>query len=516
MVVKETKFSTIFNPDLEQGETEKLPEQGTQYTTWFPETWTIQRKVAKFLEDTKDIPFWIYRDKPNLHRTILETTKESHEFHRPLCCFNHYVGLPKKHGIPKPLFDYELKVFDHLEKYDDIIIVKARGLGITEFFLRYFVWKAVRNREWYGRTGALITGIRQDTATELIRRIRAFFLPFGIFIEGKEDTFTINGVRFKAFPAYNVDSLRSFTDFCFEFCDEAGFFPPKQMSLLRESVEGYRLKSKPKIIWNSTQGEVFGDVMDQIQDEIKRGKSPYKLLELPYQLGVGKIYDPELIEQEKLQPYFPREYELKKAFGIGDLFLESTIQKCLDIRYDPDAIVSMSPKAIGLDPSYGSSKFGICVCQFVDGRIQVVYAKEFDRPEPQEMERTVLDIIRQHGLFVNNATNGQILIDGANIAFAKYLKTMLNERTDYEDIDDNDFKYMRVRPINFGTTHKALLSNMMNLVNKGYVAIDERFEDLLLQLRIAKVDDHFGLIKKPHSLDLVDALRLSLYGFEII
>jgi len=323
-------------------------------------------------------------------------------------------------------------------------------------------------------------------------------------------------VRFKAFPAYNVDSLRSFTDFCFEFCDEAGFFPPKQMSLLRESVEGYRLKSKPKIIWNSTQGEVFGDVMDQIQDEIKRGKSPYKLLELPYQLGVGKIYDPELIEQEKLQPYFPREYELKKAFGIGDLFLESTIQKCLDIRYDPDAIVSMSPKAIGLDPSYGSSKFGICVCQFVDGRIQVVYAKEFDRPEPQEMERTVLDIIRQHGLFVNNATNGQILIDGANIAFAKYLKTMLNERTDYEDIDDNDFKYMRVRPINFGTTHKALLSNMMNLVNKGYVAIDERFEDLLLQLRIAKVDDHFGLIKKPHSLDLVDALRLSLYGFEII
>jgi hypothetical protein len=93
---------------------------------------------------------------------------------------------------------------------------------------------------------------------------------------------------------------------------------------------------------------------------------------------------------------------------------------------------------------------------------------------------------------------------------------MLNENTNYEDFKEDDFKYMRVRPINFGTTHKALLSNMMNLVNKGYVAVDPKFEDLLLQMRIAKVDDHFGLIKKPHSLDLIDAFRLSLYGFEII
>jgi hypothetical protein len=491
--------------------------EGTTYSiTWFPETWTIQKKIAQLLEDTKDIPFWIYRDKPELHKQILKTTRDSHPYKRPLCCFNHYISLPKKQGIPKPLFDYELNIFDHIEKYDDIIIVKARGLGITEFFLRYFVWKAVHNKEWYGRTGALITGIRQDTATELIRRIRGLFLPFGIFMEGKEDTFTINGVRFKAFPAYNVDALRSYTDFCFEFADEAGFFPPKQMGLLRESVEGYRLKSKPKIIWNSTQGETFGDVMDQIQDEIKKGISPYKLLQLPYNLGVGKIYDPELIEQEKQQPYFPREYELKKAYGLGDLFLESTIQKCLDIKYDPSMIVGMSPKCIGLDPSYGSSKFGICVCQFVDGRIQVVYAEEFDRPEPQDMERTVLNLIHQYAIFNNNQTNGQVIIDGANIAFAKYLKTMVNERTDYEDIDEDDFKYMRIRPINFGTTHRKLLSNMIQLVSKGYVAIDPKFEELLLQLRIAKVDDRFGLIKKPNSLDLVDALRLSLYGFEMI
>lgn len=513
-------YKIIFNNNHQQEQEEdQQNNQQQQRITWFPENWTIQKKLAKFLEDTKDLPFWIFADKPELHKQILKSTKQTHLYDRPLCCFNHYIGLPHKGGIPKPIFDYELTIFDTVEKYDDVLILKARGLGITEFFLRYFIWKSVHNNDYSGRTGALITGIRQDTATELIRRIRSMFLPFGIFFDSREDTVTINNVRFKSFPAYNVDSLRSYTDFAFIFCDEAAFFPSKQMGILREAVEGYRLKSKPKIIWNSTPGEEFGDIMDNIHDEIKEGKSSYKLVQLPYTLGVGKIYDPKLIESEKEQLYFPREYELQKSIGLGDLFLESTIQKCLDTKYDPDHKVYMAPKSIGIDPAWGSSNFGICVCQFVDGRIQVIYAKEFERPEPNEMERLVLDLVRDYNIFSSQQQqNGQILIDGANVNFCKYLKTMLGEYPNYEELDQDDYQYMRVRPINFGTTHKQLLSNMIQLVNKGYVSIsdnDDRFEDLLLQMRIAKVDDHYGLQKKSHSLDLIDALRLALFGFQL-
>ena len=483
--------------------------------TWYPETWSLKKKHARFLEDTKDIPFWIHQTKPDLHRQILDTTQQKHEFHRPLCCFNHFIGLPRKEGHPKPIFDYELDIFNTVEKYNDVVILKARGLGITEFFLRYFVWKAVRNRDWANRTGALITGIRQETAIELIRRIRGYFLPFGIFFDTRENTVTINDVRFISFPAYNVDSLRSYTDFCFCFSDESAFFPAKQQTLLREAVEGYRLKSRPKIIWVSTVGEEFGDVMDQIQDEIREHKSPYKLIELPYELGVNKIYDPELIEQEKLQPYFPREYQLKKHFGIGNVLLETAIQKCQDIRYDPDHIVSMSPKVLGIDPAFGSSKFAIVVTQFTDSRIQVLYAKEFDRPEPTEMERLVLNLTREYGLFNSNQSNGQIIVDAANINFIKYIKMMLNERTDYDDIEESDLKYCKVRPVNFGVHHRHMLTNMVELITKGYVLIDPRFEDLILQLRIAKMDDKYGLLKKTHSLDLLDSLRLACFGFEI-
>lgn len=517
ILIPEELRTQIQDQQRQQTQQKIDPTMVLQSVTWFPENWTISKKTAQLLEDTKDIPFWIYRDKPELHKQVLRTTKNAHPYKRPLCCFNHYISLPKKHGIPKPIFDYELDILDQIEKYDDILILKARGLGITEFFLRYFVWKAVKNNDWSYRTGALITGIRQDTATELIRRIRGFFLPFGIFFDTKEDTIMINNVRFKAFPAYNVDSLRSYTDFCFEFCDEAAFFPPKQQTLLREAVEGYRLKSRPKIIWNSTPGEEFGDVMDNIQDEIQEGKSPFKLIKLPYELGISKIYDPQLIEEEKTQPYFPREYELQKSINLGDLFTETTIQKCFDVKYDPEHIVAMAPKVIGVDPSWGSSKFGICICQFVDGKIQVIYAKEFERPEPTEMERLVLDKARELGLFANNTSNGQIIVDGANINFCKYLKQMLNENTRYEDLDDAYFPLMKVRPINFGTDHRIMLSNLISLVSKGYVQIDSsRFDDLLLQMRIAKVDDHFGLIKKTHSLDLVDALRLACYGFNLV
>lgn len=498
----------------------QITEQTTTTTegiTWFPENWTIQKKLAEFLKDTKDLPFWIHQTKPELHKQILKSTKRTHPYKRPLCCFNHYIGLPKKEGVPKPIFDYELDIYNKLEKEDNIIIVKARGLGITEFFLRYFVWKSVTNDDWFNRTGALITGIRQDTATELIRRIRGFFLPFGIFFDSREDTINIRGTRFKAFPAYNVDSLRSYTDFCFIFCDEAGFFPNKQQTLLREAVEGYRLKSKPKIIWNSTAGEVFGDVMDQIQDEIKKGTSPFKLIELPYTVGLGKIYDTQLIETEKSQPYFPREYELKKGYGVGNILNEYQIQQCMDTEYDVDRIVAMSPKVIGIDPGFGSSKFAICVSQFVDGRIQILYANEFDRPEPTTMERLTLDLTRDYNLFsMGQQQNGQVIIDGANISFIKYLKTMLGEYTQYEELDPDDYKYMKVRPVNFGTHHRHLMTNMLSLVSKGYVSIDPRFEELISQMRTAQMDDSFGLIKKVQSFDLIDAFRLNLWGYELI
>ena len=438
-----------------------------------------------------------------------------------MCCFNHYVGLPVKWGRHHPIYDYELKVFDYLEQYDNIEIIKARGLGITELLLRYPVWKAISSNKWSNRICALITGLTINTAKELILRIRNFFYPFGIGFDERDDQTTLNQVRFKAFPAKNPDTLRSYTDFAYVFLDEADFFPKQAQLKLREAVEGYRLKSKPKIIWNSTPGAPDG-IMQQLENEIKEGKSLYHLIKLHYEVGLDKIYDPIQLEQEKLQYYFPREYELKYAFGVGDIFTEEQIQRCLDVKYDPSDVCYSCPKVLAADPNYGgsSSKFAFIVLQQIQDKIQVLETMEFERPDPIVVEEYATNTIRKYNLFPSSGqVYGRVMVDRANQLFIRYLKNHIGENPFYDDepVTREDIKKMRIVPVLFHTFHREMLINMQQLVSRGHVLIDERFDSLLTQMRIAKAGPDYNLLKggTNPTLDLLDAFRLALFGFNL-
>ena len=453
---------------------------------------------------------------------MYKTTKKLHEFGRPTCCYNHYLGLPKKHGRPLPIFDYELEIVDTLEDgNDNIEIIKARGLGITEILLRYPTWRALRNRNWYGRTAALITGLTFAHSTELITRIRGFYVPFGIFFDSKADTLELNGVRFKSFPAQHVDTLRSFTDFCYVFLDEAGFFPKKAQTQLREAVEGYRLKSKPIIIWNSTPGQP-DDVMQGIENEIKEGKSRYRLIKLPYTRGLGKIYDPEEVEYEKTQFYFPREFELKYSYGVGDVFTEEEIARCFDVKYDPEHIYFDAPKCIGIDPTYGgsSSKFAFVVTQKIGQHIQLLEATAIDKPDPKFIEEYSKDTIRKYKLFASNGNvYGRVLVDRANQLYIRYLKREFGERVNYDDegpVTREMIKKMKIAPILFFSYHREMFVNMKQLVARGHVLIDEnKFPELVKEMRIAKAGPDFNLLKGGNhpTHDLLDAFRIALFGY---
>ena len=50
------------------------------------------------LSKLRNKPFWIL--DPSKHRSKDNATHGA-------CCFNHIIGLPKKDGKRKPLFDYE-------------------------------------------------------------------------------------------------------------------------------------------------------------------------------------------------------------------------------------------------------------------------------------------------------------------------------------------------------------------------------------------------------------------------
>jgi hypothetical protein len=62
------------------------------------------------------------------------------------CCFNHVIGLPRKEGIERPIFDYQKLLYENLmipsallkrSKYSfkdkHLWVKKATGLGIAEF-----------------------------------------------------------------------------------------------------------------------------------------------------------------------------------------------------------------------------------------------------------------------------------------------------------------------------------------------------------------------------------------------
>ena len=461
------------------------------------------------------LPFWI--NDPTEHAHLYDKTNQQ-------CCFNHYIGLPHKYGDRLPLFDYQiaeqyrgkLSIFSSYEKNDCTWILKATGLGVTEFTLRYMCWKAFTGdkQTYFNSKMVIVVGPNLPLAIEQIDRIRAMFLDrLNVVFDTSKTRIVlpVNNVTIQAFPSNHVDAFRGIPKVSLVLIDEGDFFRPGEQEAVRDAAERYLGKSRAKIFIVSTPKSPEG-LMDTIQ---KEENSIYYKLMLNYEVGLNKIFSWEDIEKAKTSPSFEREYNLRYAYGIGNVLTEQLIQRCLDIKYDPDHVVWECPKSIGIDPSYGSSKFAIVVTQFMDNRVQVLYAEEFDRPDPFEMERLTLDLAHQYQLFNGTQQNGQLLVDGANVNFIKAMKHMLNENVHYEDEKPEDHIYKRVRPINFGTTHRQLLSNMIELVAKGYVAIDPKFENLLNQLRVAQMDANLSLIKKPLTLDLVDAFRLSLFGFQI-
>jgi hypothetical protein len=463
------------------------------------------------------LPFWI--NDPTEHANQYDDTNSE-------CCFNHYVGLPIKNGKRNPLFDYQVHesykgqqgLVYAFENNDCVYCLKATGIGFSDLTLRWMNHKA-----WTGSSAQylnsymiIVTGPNYKLATIQMDRIRAmYFDRLGVMFgyDKSKIVLPINNVTIQAFPSHNIASFRGLPKVSVVFIDEGDFFPIGQQVAVRDTAERYLGKSRAKIILGSTP-YYPGGLMEKIQNE---EKSIYQRIYLPYTVGINKIFTQEDIDLAKTSPSFKREYDLKYAYDIGDLMTETVIQKCLDIEYNPNNIVSEARKVIGIDPAYGgSSKFGIVVSQLVDGKIQILYAQDYERADPQEMEHLTLDLIRKYQMFMaGGRSNGQILVDGANVAFIKYLKRMLNENVQYEEIDQDDYPYMIVRPVNFGTLHRKMLVNMQQLASKGYLAIDKSFDSLLNQIRIAKVDANFGLIKKPLSLDLIDALRLNLFAYSL-
>ena len=63
------------------------------------------------------------------------------------------------------------------------------------------------------------------------------------------------------------------------------------------------------------------------------------------------------------------------------------------------------------------TRFGVVVAQQSDGRIQILEAEEYHRPDFNQMIGVVWDLLQKYGRSIN-----KIYVDGANPSFIRIIK----------------------------------------------------------------------------------------------
>jgi hypothetical protein len=437
-------------------------------------------------------PFWIFEREQHRQEDI--KTKWD-------CCFNHIIGLPTKDGHDMPLLGYQRTIYDSLQQHKHIWIKKSRGLGVTEFLLRYVAWCSIRTKFGTNSRICIITGPRIDLAEDLIARFKGLFSKIGN--DRTQSTVAyLNGVKVEAFPSHHVDTMRGLDNVKFIISDESDYYPLFQQKEVRAVMEGYigKPNSNPTIVLVSTP-KAPGGLMQQIEHE---AGSLYHKLFFDYHYsreGPYPIYSQEQIQKAKLSPEFGREYELQYLGLIGNVFSQTSIDNATKVEYNPSQINPNAKKSVGIDPGFGSSSFAVVVTQLVNGKIQVIQADKYERPDFSDMIYEVWNVKQRCGHITN------IYVDAANPEVWQALKKEFDEPFDEHYVREKKAYALKnnlhiedsmfVVPVPFSIEGHKMLQHTKWLLEEreedgsSLIAIHkERFHKLVTALRTAVANEY--------------------------
>lgn len=74
--------------------------------------------------------------------------------------------------------------------------------------------------------------------------------------------------------------------------------------------------------------------------------------------------------------------------------------------------------------------FGVCITELRDGRINVLHAEEYPRPDFNEMIETTVSLLEKYDITFESQC--RVFVDGANPAFIGSLKQRLDEDPEYD------------------------------------------------------------------------------------
>ena len=151
--------------------------------------------------------------------------------------------------------------------------------------------------------------------------------------------------------------------------------------------------------------------------------------------------------------------------------LPSQIHNCIELgqEYSIDKIpVSLyTLKSVGIDPGFSSSGTGIVVLEHIkpelkEDKIRVIESHYIEKGDPNKIVELWWSIWKKH-----NWQNTLFFIDGSNRAMVNLLKIRWDEPLTWET-SESFGPNTRIRPVNFSTEHKNMLSNLHAIVSKEY------------------------------------------------
>jgi hypothetical protein len=170
-------------------------------------------------------------------------------------------------------------------------------------------------------------------------------------------------------------------------------------------------------------------------------------------------------------------------------------------------------KSVGVDFGFSSSSTAIVTLEHIKidrDIIRVVDCHLIDKGDPNQIVNLCWDIWKQYGFM-----NCIWFLDGSNRSMVNLMKIRWDESLDWETSEELSPELVKTIPVNFNTKHKEMLGNLHAVVSKNYFAIDPKYDKLLTSLRTAYARE-LTLDKNQTSYDdLLDALRLSLKGYNI-
>ncbi|TLX84655.1 MAG: hypothetical protein E6L04_06530 [Thaumarchaeota archaeon] len=382
--------------------------------------------------------------------------------------------------------------------------------------IRYFAWKILSSSELDHKSIFIVSGTREEHANYIKEKLQQLFeknFPF-LNLESRYTELWLKKTWIKVFPTKNIKDIRGYFETSFIFVDESDYLDESIQDELIHAISPYEEKSNCKIILCSTPNRPDG-LMQRIEND---PNSKYYKLKLDYTYGLDKIYDRQFIEKKKLEPEFEREYNLKYLGKIGNVFNPLQIDQSIKLGNELNdiPISNYNFHSVGVDFGFSSSKTARGMTEHLktdegEDKIIVRFSEEYDKANPQTIVDICYSLYRKHW-------NTLFYVDGANRGAVNLMKVAFDESLNW-DTKDVSPEIMKIIPVNFTTEHKQMLSHLQShlhvMINKNYLAIPKQFDKLITSLRTAYARE-YNLDKEQTSYDdLLDALRLSLKGYQI-